>query len=326
MKIRLNQYPSKLWFRATILILAFIVLVLLSATNAVKLKDEHVPKQSQGVPSEELKKLIAQEHATAIDEIKTSLEQMDTWYHYKFILIGGVIALFLGHFGILGKQDSISPKPSERILETVLMSNRTGAMLTLICVVAFVIDMHIRSNINGIQHLGQWISNYVEPTYLQATANTADVGFIPWETFIRLPKGTTSTIYTISFSIQLHYMTMISYILFLMVFQNVSLRSKRKRRQQVAIIGFVLVHLSLLAFILVAHTVRDTFNVGCFPLIPLKVCSLSGSQGSTYYIIAWLFLITLNLPYLYPPLRSLRSGMGINKPETTASETATDTN
>jgi hypothetical protein len=199
-------------------------------------------------------------------------------------------------------------------------------MLTLICVVAFVIDMHIRSNINGIQHLGQWISNYVEPAYLKAATNTADSGFIPWETFIRLPKGTTSTIYTISFSIQLHYMTMISYILFLMVFQNVSLRSKRNKRQQVAVIGFVLVHLSLLAFILVAHTVRDTFNVGCFPLIPLRVCSLNGTQGSTYYIIAWVFLLILNLPYLYPPLRSLRSGMRITKPEATISETATGTN
>jgi hypothetical protein len=316
MRIKPYQYPAKLWFRATILILAFIVLVLLSATNAVKLKDEYAAKQSQGVPGEELKKLIAQEHATAIDEIKTSLEQMDTWYHYKFILVGGVIALFLGHFGILGKQDSVAPRPSERVLETVLSSNRTGAMLTLICVVAFIIDMHIRSNINGIQHLGQWISNYVEPTYLQATANTADVGFIPWETFIRLPKGTTSTIYTVSFSIQLHYMTMIGYILFLMVFQNVSLRNKRKKRQQVAVIGFVLVHLSLLAFILVSHTVRDTFNVGCFPLISLKVCSLSGSQGSTYYILAWLFLITLNLPYLYPPLRSLEPVSEIPQPAT----------
>ncbi|HKQ99288.1 MAG TPA: hypothetical protein VJT09_01370 [Pyrinomonadaceae bacterium] len=326
MKPTLDHYPVKLWIRVTLLALSFVVLLLLSSTNAVKLKDEYVPKPSQGELSKELKELIQQEHATAVGEIKTSLEQMDTWYHYKFILIGGVIALFLGHFSLLGKQEeSAAPRSSERLLETVLVSNRTGAMLTLICVVAFVIDMHIRSNINGIQHLGQWISNYVEPVYLQASVDTAGVRFIPWETFIRLPKETSSTIYTISFSIQLHYMTMIGYILFLVVFQNVSMRNKRANRQQIAVIGFVLVHLSLLAFIIVAHTVRDTFNVGCFPLIPLKVCSLSGSQGSTYYVIAWLFLIVLNLPYLYPPLSRLHSGMRATEPEAATPNTSTDT-
>lgn len=305
--ILLGEYASKLWVRAVILFLSFIILIFLFATNAVKLKEKFQPQQSTQPAGEALVKLMEREHVTALDEIKTSLNQMDTWYHYKFILTGGVIAIFLGNIGILGRQTPTSYNASERILETVFMSNRTGAMLTLICLVAFVIDMHIRLNINGIQALGQWIANYVEPSYLNAAGiknskfpeqALPETGFIPWETFIRLPRDTNSTIYTISFSIQLHFMTMVSYIIYLMVFQNISLLRGRGKRQQIAFIGFLLVHITLLAFIVVAHTVRDTFYVGCFPLVPLSVCDLSGWQGSTYYIIAWLVLIAINLPYL----------------------------
>jgi hypothetical protein len=313
----LEQYSAKLWLRFTLLTLAFIVMIFLSSTNVVKIKNEYKPglssntQSQQKVGADPTRELIKEEHEKAMDEIKASLEQMDTWYHYKFILIGGVIAVFLGNIGILGKRDSVSYKASERILESALMSNRTGAMLALICLVALVIDMHIRSNVNGIQQLGQWLSNYVEPSYLSAGGITtgnypnnalAEIGFIPWETFIRLPRTGSSTFYAVAYSIQLHFMTMVSYVLYMMVFQNISLQSKKGKRQQIAVIGFLFVHISLLAFIVVAHTVRDIFNVGCFPMISLDVCSLSGSHGSAYYFIAWLCLIAFNLPYLFLPI------------------------
>jgi hypothetical protein len=315
----LNEYPTKLWVRSIVLSLAFIILILLSSANRIKIKDEYNPKNLDTANlevNEQLKTIIEKQFIKANDEIKTGLEQMDTWYHYKFILIGGVIVVFLGHVGIMGKQNSASHTASERILETALMSNRTSAMLTLVCLVALVIDMHIRANVNGIQHLGHWITYYVEPSYLNAAGIKAkewnqvfrQTGYIPWETFIRLPEST-NTLYPISYGIQLHYMTIVSYMFYLIVFQNLSLLgkiSKRGNRQQIAFIGFVSVHISLLIFIIAAHTVRDTFTVECFPMIHRSVCSLSGQYGWVYYLLAWLFLIALNLPYLHrlfkPPI------------------------
>lgn len=314
---RLELYAAKLWLRCTLLTLAFIAMIFLSSTNVVRIKNEYKPEldgdkeSQQRVGAESTRELIKEEHGKAMEEVRASLEQMDTWYHYKFILIGGVIAVFLGNIGVLGKQDSASHKASERILESAFMSNRTGAMLALICLVALVIDMHIRANVNGIQQLGQWLSNYVEPSYLNAGGVTtgnypnsalAEIGFIPWETFIRLPRTGSSTFYAVAYSIQLHFMTMVSYVLYVMVFQNISLQRKRGKRQQIAVIGFIFVHITLLAFVVVAHTVRDIFNVGCFPMISLDVCSLSGAHGSAYYFIAWLCLVAFNLPYLLLPI------------------------
>src|SRR2546429_301747 len=90
----LERFSAKLWFRATLLLLFFVLMIFLSSTNFVRLKDKYKPqltKDKQSQINAEAKELIQREHEKAMDEIKTSLEQMDTWYHYKFILIGGVI-------------------------------------------------------------------------------------------------------------------------------------------------------------------------------------------------------------------------------------------
>ena len=312
----------KLWFRAALLLLVFIIMILLFSSNDVRIKNEYQPSPTGATQSQtnaEAKELIDKEHDKALDEIKTSLEQMDTWYHYKFILIGGVIAIFLGNIGILGKQSSASHKESERILESALMSNRTAAMLTMVCVIAFIIDMHIRSNVNGIQLLGQWITTYVEPSYLKSSGVTTGndpkyaldkIGFIPWETFLRSPKTTGSTLFPIIYSIQLHFTTILSYLLYIIVFQNISLISTRGRRYQVAVVGFLSVHVSLLAFIVVAHTVRNIFNVACFPMVPHNVYPLSGTHGSIFYLIVWLLLIVIHMPYLLAPILKAKSKTG----------------
>lgn len=315
----LVRCAAKLWFRSALLLLVFILMVFLFSNNDVWLKSDHKPspaKDKQFQLNAGAKELIAKEHEQALNEIKMSLEQMDTWYHYKFILIGGVIAVFLGNIGILRRQGSVSRKESERLLESALMSNRTAAMLTLVCVIAFIIDMHIRSTVNGIQLLGLWIANYVEPSYLNSAGVTttdypnsvlAEIGFIPWETFLRLPRTTGSTLYPVIYSIQLHFTTILSYLLYVMVFQNISLISRRGRRQQIAVVGFLSVHLSLFAFIVVAHTVRNIFNVACFPMVPRDLCWLSGTRGSAYYLIVWLLLVVINMPYLLVPILRTRT-------------------
>lgn len=317
----LKSYSGRLWFRATLLLFAFILLVLIFSPNGVRLKEElklgangnpqsgQVWNHSDTASLASTEKLIEKEHEKANVEIKMLQEQIDTWYHYKFLLIGGIVALFLGQFGILGKQSASSPKTSERILVATLMSNRASIMLALICFVALVIDMHIRACLTNMQGLGWWIYSYVEPSYFRSigaqTGNIPQAGlvetqFMPWETFLHTnirQIQQTNPLYRTAYSLQLHFMTIAIYILYLVVFQNICLLCKKGKQQQVAFLGFVLVHIAIAAFIIVAHTVPNSFDVKCFPISYFE-CWETGSQGSSYYLIAWLVLMLFSLPYL----------------------------
>ncbi len=325
---RLKTYSSEIWFRGSLIALSFVLLIFIFSPNPIKLKDElklqKAPEQAQ--PSNDqaqalrsrIDALINTQHEKANAEIKMLQEQIDTWYHYKFILIGGMIALFLGHFGIMGKQIPTSPKTSEKVLVATLMSNRTSILLALACVVAFVIDMHIRTHLTNMQGLGHWIYNYVEPSYFDtAGAQTANIPrevlvntqFFPWEAFLHTSTRQvqqTNPLYRAAYSFQLHFMTIAIYMLYLVVFQNVCLLCKRGKQQQVAFLGFIMVHIAALAFIVVGHTIPNSFEVRCFP-ISATDCWLTGSQGSTYYFVAWLLLVLLSIPYLYLLLPGLQS-------------------
>jgi hypothetical protein len=325
----LTKYSSEVWFRGAMLVLSFVLLVLIFSPNPVRLKEElkltRTPEQAQAAASApnnaslaRIEKLIDTQHEKANSEIKMLQEQIDTWYHYKFILIGGMVALFLGHFGIMAKQSATSPKTSEKILVATLMSNRTSILLALVCIVGFVIDMHIRANLTNMQGLGHWVYNYVEPSYFNTLgAHTANIPrealvntqYYPWETFIHADVREvqqTNPLYRAAYSFQLHFMTIAIYMLYLIVFQNVCLLCKRGKQQQVAFLGFIMVHVAALAFIIVGHTVSNSFEVKCFPLSS-RNCWLTGAQGSKYYFIAWLLLIAFSIPYLYLLLPGLQS-------------------
>lgn len=321
-KQRFRKFPKEIWFRSILLVLSFWLLVLIFSPNPVRLKEElKIGKASaqfqptatsaDKAASERIEKLIDVQHDKANAEIKMLQEQIDTWFHYKFLLIGGIIALFLGHFGLLGgKESTTPPKISEKVLITTLLSNRTSILLALVCIVAFVIDMHIRAHLTNMQGLGHWIYNYVEPSYFKEMgAETTNIPpealvktqFFPWETFLHTTTREvqqTNPLYRAAYSFQLHFLTIVMYMLYVVVFQNVCLRCKSVRQQQVAFIGFVVVHIAVLAFIIVGHTIPNSFDVRCFPLLPTD-CWLTGSQGSTYYLLAWLSLIIVSLPYLY---------------------------
>lgn len=329
-----QECPRQIWFRSIILSLAFLLLILIFSSNPIRLKSElkleatnieHPQQETDSAESTRLAakkdELIKTEHQKAIDEIKMLADKIDTWFHYKFILIGGLLALFLGHFGIFGRQNITSPKPSDKALESSFMSIRTSIMLALVCIVAFIIDMHIRTNLTGMQQLGQWIYNYVEPSYFTEygsrtgyipRAALTQIGFVPWETFLRSDVRQSmhnNPLYKASFSTQLHFITIVVYMIYLMVFQNLCLLGKKGRGRQLALIGFLSVHISSLAFIIVSHTVPDSFEIRCFPAFSAD-CWISGSQGSSYYLLAWLFLLLLSLPYIYQMFSGVRGGTG----------------
>jgi hypothetical protein len=145
--------------------------------------------------------LVIEEHKKAVEEIKNRDLEDDSWFHNKFLLVGGLLAATLGYmkFGS-GKS------PDER-LGHLLRSPSAAAILALACVVTLGIDLHIRESQCVTDQLGLWIRSYVEPLMHGGTGNGCNdckwdvnntwdgskkmTGFIGWEEFLRLTKSDT---------------------------------------------------------------------------------------------------------------------------------------
>jgi hypothetical protein len=318
---------EKTWMRIVCLILTFLCLAFMfvspaidyaeGATKRLKIdrqtdissnavtKDDGL-KWKDGLKSEDdlsKKDLIGIEFKKAIDEITQRLEEQNSWYHYKFILIGGLFALFLGQSGLLtGNILLTSAPPATRVarrnVADVLTSTSNYSILALAVVIALGLDMHIRNNMFGNQTLGLWIANYVEPAY------PADATFVPWETFLRkvnAPHIHFDAAYRFGFSVQLHFMTIAAYLVYIIVFQQICItlnkrRSEvqKERQKEILLFGFLLVHLSALAFIFITHAVSSTFRMN---LIPFGYYA-NGWVNFVYFLTPLGGLLFLSTPYL----------------------------
>jgi hypothetical protein len=240
--------------------------------------------------------MLEVEHQKVVDEIKLRLEQQDSWFHYKFILIGGVIAIFLGQLGFKKVRVSSDDIKADKPLPDVLSTDSTYLVLALACVIALIIDMHIRSNIFGIQELGLWIRSYVEPSYL--TPRDQESGFRFWEEFLRIdnpPGQHLDNRYRLASSIHLHFMTSVIYLIYVIALQQLCIaRQSWEWRKQIVLAGFLFVHVAILIFAFVAHTVPLALEM---KITPFEIWS-TGWQTPAYYLIPLFFLITINLPYL----------------------------
>ena len=268
------------------------------------------------------------------------MEEEDSWFHDKFILVGGLLAFFLGYVGGFwgvsrrGRRESdtknesldeknhegrLRSKGRERDLErntrleSLLKSNWTCSVLALACVVALAIDMHLRNNIIVIQQIALWTAYYVEPAYLGIGFDPQNTtGFVPWEQFLRLEKYSSmhrDELYGLGFNTHLHFLTGVLYIIYLVVFQNVCIKLCRdrtlasQRQQQIAFTGFLFVHVSALAFSWIAHSAPGTCEVN---LIPFGKLWVEGWISSIVYLLPVLGLVLICLPYLRCLTPSLR--------------------
>jgi hypothetical protein len=256
--------------------------------------------------------LIKAEHLKAVDEIKLRIEQEDTWFHYKFVLVGGLLALLLSRLVLAGGERSMDER-----LEELFESAATCSVLALATIVALAIDIHIRNNIMVVQQLGLWIANYVEPALLHKPVNLdSAAGFVPWEQFLRTQAlgheaMHRDDLYGFIFYPHLHYLTWIIYISYLGLFQKFGLSyarnlEKGKNNQEtpsqetgrwLAIAGFVLVHITIGAFTSIAHFAPSAFTFKIYPFG--GEMWKGGLAGAAYFLIPWVFLSLLNLPYLY---------------------------
>jgi hypothetical protein len=237
----------------------------------------------------------------ANDEIKMLEEEIDTWYHYKFILIGGLVAIFLGQTGGLGGGRNRPVDISDASLGTVFTSTRAALVLALACVIALAVDMHIRNNFFGMQQLGYWLSTRVEPK--------GEIASRFWETFLRGESKHSmqnSLAIQMLYGIQVHFLTIFVYLLYLSIFQGVSLFVQDKGKQTIALATFLMVHLTVIAFIILVHTVPAVYNVSWFPG-DCSICTINESLAAIPYAVAWVVLILLNLPYLIYLFPSVKS-------------------
>jgi hypothetical protein len=289
---------SKIWFRSALLIVIFFFLALFFVSPGVRYSQQdaslRTPVRIVVSPSDpKTDELIKIEHQKAIEEIKLRLEMQDSWYHYKFIIIGGIFALFLGQTGLSIGRSTATAKKSTKRFNDILTAGSNYSILVLAVVIALAIDMHIRNGMFGVQTIGLWIAYYVEPSYPVTV-------YFPWEQFLRQlnsPSIHLDSLYKLGFSLHLHFLTIAVYLVYVIVLQQICLTSNRRVRdgqKPIVIFGFLLVHLAALGFVFVAHAIPGAYAMNLIPFTRWA----SGWWNVGYYLIPWFFLVAVNLPYL----------------------------
>jgi hypothetical protein len=243
-------------FRATVLSLSSALLWLIYGNPPLILKDSGPPNASPiGLvgPGKDPPQFLLDEHKKVTDEIKTRIEEENELFRYKFSLVGALLAAFLARIWFQGDSASNST-PDERV-EQLLDSGATSSVLTLACVIAVSIDIHIRTATIVTNQLGLWIAQFIEPAAIRQP-------FQGYENFLRGSSQGAGMhgdgLYGFMYWPPLHFLTWIVYLLYLSVLQNVCSRHTGKFQSMVA--GFLVVHFSIGAFAWMGIRLRVPFN------------------------------------------------------------------
>ena len=265
------------------LLLVFVI----SAIRPVKINETHYRKPSRVTERTELVTLELQK---ANGEIAIRVQQEDTWFHYKFLLVGSMLAAFSGVF-TFGKQ------AGQLRLAEVATSPTTCTLLGLACIIALSIDIHLRNNIIVILQLALWIAGYAEPALMPDSAT----GFVPWEQFLRTEyEGMhADDLYGFLFFPHLHFLTWAVYATYLCCFQAVTVAASRQSTESYprALLGggFIAVHLAFAAFAWVGHFVPGAFLTD---VLPLWHCWTTGAPAALPYVLLAVLLFAVNSPFL----------------------------
>jgi hypothetical protein len=300
------------------LLLSSLGLLLVCSEPTIRLQAQLVnsmPRyQTQPLPSQ-LVDLIKAEHQKAIGEIRMNQQEEDEWYHKKFLLVGGLFSAFLIVVGV-GAKASVSGQGEEQ-LERLATSRVTVSALALATVVALAIDMHVRRNIVVVQQLGLWIRHCVEailsPPIASNPVATAG-GFLGWESFLRIQQPDagmhSDALYNFFFYPHLHFLTWVLYILYVSSLQTTFLTpeaataERRIRQKRLSTFGFVLVHVSILAFAWSAHLYPRAIELRPFPM---GETWLDGWAGAGVFCIPAVCAAIAACPYLRSGDRAKRA-------------------
>jgi hypothetical protein len=259
-------------------------------------------------------KLLELELKKAFDEIQARINNMDSWYHWKFLLVGGLLAIFISkelfpRFNESKPQDKMSSVVIDSVLndrplvraKSIQRQDMTkptdhdmrpaiALVFAISCIVSLAADIHIRIDGTMTGMIGRWIADYVEP-------HSANSKLFFWESFIRQSDALhTSFVTQITFAPHLHFLTWPLYMMYLWFFQSVALNSTRLESHQILeqkglVKGsFVIVHFSLLAFVVVAHSTPYAYDLTVMD-------SVDPQEWLAACLLLWTFFVGCSLPY-----------------------------
>ena|ERR1700674_4139432 len=243
---------------------------------------------------------VKAEYEKAVEEIRFRIEIEDNWYHYKFLLIGGLVVFLLG-WGRARRDPSNDPSK-------LLDSEINCSICAVACVIALAIDIHIRNNTIVTQQLGLWIANYVEPAFLQTPFPLKNpTGFVPYEQFLRIQlPGITGMhadeLYSFAFWPHLHFLTWVVYILYVWLFHRALRLNSSTRRKAFLFAGFALVGISFAAFTWVAHSGPEYLE---FKIVPWVNWWQKGWVCSSLYLLIWCCMMLVNLYSYWGEMRNV---------------------
>jgi hypothetical protein len=160
---------------------------------------------------------IMAELQKGIDEIQMRLQDQSSWFQYKFLFVGGLLAAFLGIFPYaqIRTRTSGEKRDSGAQLQTALQSPLATIALAAVSSLSLMIDLHIRGNAIVVNQIGLWIASHVEPLYL-GTNVFPPHSLVGWETFLRRGEAMhTDVVNSITFFWPIHILTVICFLLYL---------------------------------------------------------------------------------------------------------------
>ena len=275
-------------------------------------------------PDSTTEKLLIEEHKKAVEEIKNRDLEEDSWFHYKFILVGGLLAATMGYIGGFGEDRKASQESPGQRLVTLSKSPSTAVILALASVLALGVDMHIRANTCETDQLGLWIRYYVEPVAFHAKAAPdpkakSDLSqsfldnFRGWEEFLRESASSTTQLVdwkqsggtslhsdelqSLFYDPHIYFLTVFVYILYLAVFQTFAWRGTDSASDGriIPTICFVVVQVSFFAFAWIAHSAPRMFAI---KVLPFLLAYETGYNVPLHYFVPCFALVILNIPYL----------------------------
>jgi len=240
-------------------------------------------------------RLILAELQKGINEIQMRLQDQSTWFHYKFLFVGGLLAAFLGLFSYAHLRTRFSGERDDSgvQLEKTLQSPLATIALASVCSLSLMIDLHIRGNAIVINQIGLWISSHVEPLYFNTNVYPLH-SFVPWKNFLRLGGAMhTDVINSITFFWTIHILTVICFLLYLISARTAMVKHGGVRIN-IEVLAFLLVHLCLIVLACSGHYLPPVFQQklplfgmqeGVFATFPYIVMAL------TLTGINWVFVI-----------------------------------
>lgn len=230
-------------------------------------------------------------------EISERLKHVDEWFHYKFVLVGALIAAFFTHM----VKENIAMDIIA--LENLLKSSLYCIVVAIACTVAIAVDIHVRNDIIAINQLGSWLAYHAEPHMSGISFENKSILF--WEKFIREDAISmhTDQLYRFTFWPHLHFLTWVVYALYLWIFQNMCLTHANSNTSNswIVLATFGLVHFSLWAFAIMA-----TQSPRQFEFQPIPFVDEWSSPGTMFllYTTVLLSLVTTSARYTVMLIRT----------------------